>query len=387
MNILYFAPIRLWPEGHGNIATVHQFIKRLRVNGHKIHYVFFKDNNEFLSAFDLFYAQNFVDTLDVIDRFSSMQNRANRDSRGYYLFDSWYQDGLGSKISTLCSDYHIDVIICTYVMQSKILNYVPNNILKIIDTHDRMTDRHLSLISNNIRDEFFSCTKDDEAKYLLRADIIWARTDNERDFFNEITKSRKAITVSHFNNPNFLKKTYQKMQKIGFLASDNNVNAKMVQDFVYSFINNHTAVNLPIEIVIGGNVYKILEKNHNFMKIIHENNISFLGAIDNVESFYQQVDVVIVPVTFGTGINVKMIEALSFGVPLISTKCGVKGLEIIKSEYHSAECLEDLVRLICKLYANPKDLMSLQKLSEDMYVNFYKKNIATFDQCFKSDTM
>ena len=174
-------------------TTVHEKIKKLRENGHKIHYVFFDERG--LSSFELFYSQNFVDTLDVI-KINGVQKKC---SNGYYEFDSWYQDGLGENIAKLCNIYKIDAVICTYLMYSKLLDYVTDNILKIIDVPDKISDGHISLRKNSIPVEFFCCSKEDEAKYLNRADIVWGVRNEEIQYLNSIMGNNKAINVSHFD--------------------------------------------------------------------------------------------------------------------------------------------------------------------------------------------
>lgn len=379
MNILYFAPIRIYPTGHGNIATVRRYLERLRQNGHKVHYVFFDEQN--VPSFDLFYAQNFVDTLDIVKCNGALRNRTN----GYYEFDSWYQNGVGEKIAELCKIYKVDVVICTYVMYSKLLEFVPDNILKIIDTHDKMSDRHLNLIKNNIPDEFFSCTKEDEAKYLNRADIVWSRRDEETQYFNFIMGNHKTITVSHFDEPNFLKKNIDKIKTIGFLASDNNVNARMVIDFAEELLKHNEFLKTDMEVIIGGDVKKILDRNENFLKKIQHSPIKLVGRFEKLEDFYNTVDAVVVPIMFGTGINIKMIEAMSFGIPVISTKCGIKGVDS-SSKYHSANSMKELLDKIVELYNNSQDLSKLTELSKSLYIKFYKKNTKIFDKCFLPKT-
>lgn len=97
MNVLYFSPIRLLPKGHGNIATVHQHILRLHALGHKVHYVYL--NEDCSSVENLFCSQLFVDTFDVIE------NKANpqRDSQGYYCYDTKYFDGLEKRFANYVS--------------------------------------------------------------------------------------------------------------------------------------------------------------------------------------------------------------------------------------------------------------------------------------------
>lgn len=94
MNILYFAPIQLYPKGHGNRATVHQYVARLRSKGHKVHYLCL--NEEGVTFRNLYIAQQYVDTLDVIHQGAPRIRRED----GYYEFDSWFFPELAG-VSTL----------------------------------------------------------------------------------------------------------------------------------------------------------------------------------------------------------------------------------------------------------------------------------------------
>lgn len=376
MNILYFAPIQLYPKGHGNRATVHQYIKRLQKSGHKVHYLLLDEENA--PVRNLYIAQQYVDTLDVIPN----ESPRARENNGYYQFDSWYFPRLGETVAKLCTLYKIDVVICTYVMYSKILDEVPAGILKIIDTHDKMTDRHLLLKQNGIKDEFFTCTGEDEAKYLNRADIIWARNENETIYFNKITNSNKAITVSHFDEPNYLHKNIKAIKKFGFLASDNNVNAKLTEDFINIFTDKLIQSPANIELIIGGNVKRLIENSDLIQAKLSEFPIKLIGFVKENIDFYQQVDCVICPITFGTGINVKMIEAMSYGLPVLTTECGIKGVDST-SKYHHFQDSVSLVDGLWEIKDNETEIKKLIQKSIQIFDDFYKVNAQKFDACFK----
>ena len=49
--------------------------------------------------------------------------------------------------------------------------------------------------------------------------------------------------------------------------------------------------------------------------------------MDDLTSVYQRADVVINPISIGTGLKIKNIEALGFGKPLVTTSVGAEGLE------------------------------------------------------------
>ncbi len=53
-----------------------------------------------------------------------------------------------------------------------------------------------------------------------------------------------------------------------------------------------------------------------------------LGWIDDVSDFYDQVEVVLVPLLTGTGVSVKTMEAASRGAAIVTTVVGMRGLDL-----------------------------------------------------------
>ena len=56
-------------------------------------------------------------------------------------------------------------------------------------------------------------------------------------------------------------------------------------------------------------------------------NISFLGFVDDLRSALQNT-IMIVPITIGSGIRMKILEAANLGVPFISTSVGAEGIPL-----------------------------------------------------------
>jgi hypothetical protein len=55
-------------------------------------------------------------------------------------------------------------------------------------------------------------------------------------------------------------------------------------------------------------------------------SIEFLGRVPDLERFYDQLRVAIVPIRYGSGVKLKTVEALQFGVPTVSTSIGAESI-------------------------------------------------------------
>ncbi|MFM7595295.1 MAG: glycosyltransferase [Flavobacteriales bacterium] len=58
-----------------------------------------------------------------------------------------------------------------------------------------------------------------------------------------------------------------------------------------------------------------------------EQNIRGLGFIPSLDEFYKRQSIIISPLSFGTGLNMKIIEALSFGKAIVATPTSVQGFK------------------------------------------------------------
>ena len=56
-------------------------------------------------------------------------------------------------------------------------------------------------------------------------------------------------------------------------------------------------------------------------------SLQFLGHVDDLSEVYDRARVAIVPVRYGAGIKLKALEALQYGVPVVTTSVGAEGIE------------------------------------------------------------
>jgi GT2 family glycosyltransferase/SAM-dependent methyltransferase len=363
LNILYFSPFPSHPSNHGNQATMQQFGKRFQSLGHKVHFALLR-SQLYDSA-----AERFM--REAWDTFNLLNNTKALWSNGKEIpFDDWYQEGLGEEIQVLCAKYDIDVVFCSYVFQSKLLEFVPSHILKVIDTHDKMGGRYDMLRANGQALEFFSCLPEEEGAYLRRADFVVARREEEAHYFNSVTGRDSAIVIPHVEEPNFTKKRFDRFANVGLVASPNRINLAIVKEFL-EIVARQCGDECPFTVNVVGQVKDMVEHlSRAEAKTFRAPWVRLHGIVADIESFYRKMDAIVSPITMGTGINVKTVQAMAFGMPLLTTRWGGKGIET-DDPMHNHPDVDSLVRGLLSLAKNPEKLDRLAQVSRDRYKTFY----------------
>jgi glycosyltransferase involved in cell wall biosynthesis len=60
-----------------------------------------------------------------------------------------------------------------------------------------------------------------------------------------------------------------------------------------------------------------------------EERVNVHGFVEDIEPLYERAAVCVVPLRAGSGVRVKILEALAAGVPVVSTSVGAEGLELV----------------------------------------------------------
>jgi glycosyltransferase involved in cell wall biosynthesis len=86
----------------------------------------------------------------------------------------------------------------------------------------------------------------------------------------------------------------------------------------------------------------------------YQDNILFTGFVENFEDVLKTVHVFVAPIYFGTGIKTKIIDAMSMGLPVVTTPIGAEGLSIQNREnILVAETDEQFAENVIELLTDP----------------------------------
>ena len=216
------------------------------------------------------------------------------------------------KVRNLCINEKIDVVFCEYVWITHVLDKIPKQIVKIIDTHDIQNHFCEYYRKTNSNWKIY-ITEKEEFEIYSKYDIVIAISTADRDYFS-----------SKLNNVYYLPNTYEskiyypidkKILNIGFIGGSANFNYD-----AFNWFNDNV---IPYLENIQFNVYgKVCEG------IISNNpNVNIIGPVDNLDDVYKNNHLMINPTFLIGGIKTKNVEALSYGKVVLTTKEGARGLE------------------------------------------------------------
>lgn len=355
-KILIYSPIPVFPAVQGARIRIAMLANALKEKGYELYLVMFggmdwiaKDRYD-QETIKQQYDQLFTKVIEI----PKLKDHSKLMQRNISIDDA-YEEQVGETIKKIMQDNNISIILFNYIFQSKALELLPRDTIKILDTHDKFTDKFK--IST-----WYSYDAQSESIGISRADIVLAIQDNEKKYFESIT-NKQVMTIGHLTKKSFFDRDYKGFNTIGIISSGHNQDLEAVEKFIKLFIQKKPQ---GLKLKVCGMVCNAL---HN--KYAHP-SIEYLFLVDKLEDFYCDIDLCVIPPEGGTGLKIKSVEALSFGVPIVSTKHGFEGIDS-NSRFHQAKNIQKVLEYIQEIIETPSLLMSLKQESQECYIKYSRK--------------
>ncbi|MFK7768525.1 MAG: glycosyltransferase [Mariniblastus sp.] len=303
-----------------------------------------------------------------------------------------------TAFSESVSQFKPDSILIQYIKLSYLLDSLTpdqrNKIKTIVDTHDVLHLRAEQFRQRGLT-HWIELSREQEAEQLRKFDSILAIQSKEAKIFRELAPESETIICGHgiettsasvsppsnaypsSTQSTRLECANSKTIRIGYIASNNAANGMAIENFIEQSWNDLVATeSIPsdsnpsdsnqtnFEFVIAGTVCKWLTDKQLTQATP---NLTLLGRVDSLSTFYDQIDVVINPVEFGTGLKIKNCEALAFGKPLLTTPHGFEGMPPQSQRaVLICETLDQFRDQLCKIQSHPKQLVELRLAAEEL---------------------
>ncbi|MDV2985921.1 UNVERIFIED_CONTAM: glycosyltransferase [Methylobacteriaceae bacterium AG10] len=290
-----------------------------------------------------------------------LKTRANA-----FGIDEWCPDEVGDFVAWYFSAFPATgAVLVNYVFLSRALERVPPGVLTLIDTHDRFAGRQNQYRPFRAEPNFFYTNAAGEAAGLARADVVLAIQAAEAGYFAGLTDSRVLLLPPHFPAQKPFSVPEQ-VARIGFLGHGNDPNLFSIGRFIRTWREGWTP-DRP-ELLIAGEICRSLPG-------VEGPGVRLLGYLDRLEDFYAQADLVVAPMLMGSGLKMKVGEALSFGRPVIGTEIGLEGFEPVEAAHRccDAEAVKEAVLAV----AGDRDALArLTRASEALFTRYAEAAVA-----------
>jgi len=291
-----------------------------------------------------------------------------------YWFSPWYNQKLINKIVDIIKQKHYDIIQVEFSQLLYLIKYLPKNIKKVFTAHDissisfyrRIFENKPSIFKIIFRYFLYLQIYFYEKKYLPKFDTIITVSHKDQQTLKYYLPKKNIVCLENgINKINFLQKTPSKIIKLGYIGSfEHTPNLNAVKYFFDQINPLLEKDKIEYKFYLAGKNDSQLIKN-NFPKVIN------LGLVKETIEFYEQIDCLITPIFSGSGSRIKILESLSFGVPVISSPIGAEGINIKSNYLQIASTTQDYIHYIKNL---PNNNLELKKqLTFLLWKDIFKK--------------
>lgn len=237
-----------------------------------------------------------------------------------FPFQKFHNSSVLRKFNEYLKYFDPSCVLVEYIRFSYLLPRAKDSrCLWLIDTHDVMHKRCAMFKELSIP-HWVEISREEEVGALSGFDAVIAIQFSEEQLLRNMVKDARVILVQHsveVNSPQFPKRNFDNFT-VGYLAANNHTNCDSIVWFLDKVWPKCIEKDSKLFLHIGGSICRKLEGRL-------DRNVKLLGYIDEVDCFYNNVDIVVNPVRSGGGLKIKNVESLAFGRPLITTIVGSDG--------------------------------------------------------------
>lgn len=401
MKKLLFITTRVfWPTDSGRKYSLYHYCKGLYDKfGYEIYLYSFLEDYSKTNYEPMPY---FIKELRLAKKIGKVTKLSNLITKSLFLRWPFQNSILYSKRNKNCiekyvEEIHPDAIIVDMVRLSPYFNAFKDcECLKILDYDDLLSERYKKQLKNNNQDgdlfgtfsnknsfktKLFNskCIKKlvlksemkriayFEKKYAKLYDSAIFVSENETKQFNQITNSNKGITIRVGVNYNYYEEVKDITKKDGYLAFMGNM----------KFSANYASLKLIVErilpsldfdykLIVVGNVTEEIKKEFS------NDNIIFTGRVEDFRPVLKECEMFVSPIAYGSGVKTKVIEAISLGLPVVTNKLGVEGIDGYSDISMVTDDFIEMSSYINKLHKEKNTIEDISSKGKKLIIDYYQ---------------
>ncbi|MET1028333.1 MAG: glycosyltransferase family 4 protein [Dongiaceae bacterium] len=331
MKVLFVANRIPIPCTAGNRARILSLIRALAGWGHEIHYAFADPRD--IPAADSAELETYlgggkyhwIKTREGLELDSTFARgwrkflRVMKHEAGYRVpLDHGYDPHTTDYLRRLQDRHQFDVVFIEYVFMSKAAEAFPAETLRVLDTHDAFGDRHKAFLTAGQQPSWYSTSLREEETGFRRADIILAIQEEEAERFRRRlgADGSRVHAVSHIIDLSH-RIHLSDAPAAAFLGSVNAVNLSALDFLIREVVPRVRERRPDFKLLVAGTISKDVERT---------DAVEPCGIVANLADLFARAPISLNPMLLGTGVSIKLLDAMACGVPTVSTEIGARGL-------------------------------------------------------------
>ena len=283
---------------------------------------------------------------------------------------------------------NFDIVYINYIFNSWTLLHFGGAAKKILDTHDKFSERHerfKSFFPSVYSGFWIALTEKEEASCLKKFDVVLAIQSEEAAAFKGILS--RSLSSSPMSLPDIKTVELFHTTKIKDDAQSVSVIDRFPKFFFLGSDNpsNIQALKILVEIILPVLLRQIPDFKLNIFgsvgsakKNMYQDNPGLVihGYIDDISTQIQLGDVLINPIQSGTGLAIKILDVLAYGCCVVGTEFGMRGFpEDIKDNnlLVNSTQIDELADMCLQIYKNPQSAKSIGRSNKILYNNWVVK--------------
>lgn len=265
------------------------------------------------------------------------------------------------SIQHLVTSGGFDAVLTPYFNRKWMIEHLPADIVRIIDTHDCQSQRTRSFARHGLVPTF-RMTPEQEGAELDLYDIVLAMSDEDFEEFDAITKT--PVVTAPFRLPlhdlSGVRGFYApggENRELLFIAADSLVN-RVTLDYLLKDVLPLVPGNVVLNVVGNVTLPEPFEPSANLTLVRHDN-------VDDLVPIYARCALAVNPTYAGGGVKTKTLEALAFGVPSLNSDEGARGMRHLIPDALIANDKESFAFRIGELLSDPEKREALAREQSD----------------------
>ena len=252
-----------------------------------------------------------------------------------------------------------DVIIVNHAWLAEIFRFLPgaNRVVRVVLAPDIMHQRRADFEAHGLHAGFGDWDREIEQAFLSNAEVILAIQEHDAQVLRQMLPEREVICAPIAISVHQISGAVQVPGRCLFVGSYVDHNVVGLNWFLETVWPIILARDPDATLHVCGEVCKSVTGQFGQVRL--------LGRVENLDEEYGAAEVCLVPLHVGSGLKIKLVQALSYGRVCVSTSVGVQGLpEIGQAGVSVADTATDFADAVHALLSDSERRVSMQQQAQ-----------------------